>query len=430
MKNADDTGLLSEDEKNMKNIGSGKVNEGALLDTERICDSSIDGKEGFKMKHVGPTLNTGTSRVDDHTDVEANKDLGDELSRANLMENDITISSIILTDDSTKQVRSNTTEISSIPFFKKRTLQFIIYALGICISFIMSGIFSEKLLRGAFGKKSESFSFISVFVFIQNVVNFIYAEVLLRTILKSDKDQTNEKLYALASFSNCCSMYLANKSLIWINYPTQVLGKSAKPIPVMMFNVLIGKQRYSCKKYFFVTLVVMGVSIFVIMSKSASADLKMNLGWGEFCVLISLLLDGITGAAQERMRQDYKTKPGHFMSNLNKWSMLYVGICVLASQEITNCYDFVMRFPVTRYYLCAIAICSALGQTFIFLMVSHFGSLSCSLVTTTRKFFTILGSIIIFRHSMEPLQWLGTFLVFLGLLLDSYYSNKEQNSKT
>lgn len=46
--------------------------------------------------------------------------------------------------------------------------------------------------------------------------------------------------------------------------------------------------------------------------------------------------------------------------------------------------------------------------------VVSFGPLTCSIVTTTRKFFTILGSVILFGNVITSLQWVGTVLVFLG----------------
>lgn len=46
--------------------------------------------------------------------------------------------------------------------------------------------------------------------------------------------------------------------------------------------------------------------------------------------------------------------------------------------------------------------------------VVSFGPLTCSIVTTTRKFFTILGSVLLFGNVMMSLQWVGTVLVFLG----------------
>ena len=68
-------------------------------------------------------------------------------------------------------------------------------------------------------------------------------------------------------------------------------------------------------------------------------------------------------------------------------------------------------------------------QMFIFLTVANFGPLPCSIITTTRKFFTVLFSVIFFGNALSDRQWLGTGLVFVGLALDSFYGKKSQKTK-
>lgn len=58
---------------------------------------------------------------------------------------------------------------------------------------------------------------------------------------------------------------------------------------------------------------------------------------------------------------------------------------------------------------------------FIFLTVAEFGPLPCSIITTTRKFFTVLGSVLLFGNALTSRQWSGTAMVFIGLTLDSIY---------
>lgn len=62
-----------------------------------------------------------------------------------------------------------------------------------------------------------------------------------------------------------------------------------------------------------------------------------------------------------------------------------------------------------------------LFQNFIFMTVANFGPLTCSIITTTRKFFTILGSVLLFGNSLIARQWFGVICVFAGLTLDSIY---------
>jgi UDP-galactose transporter B1 len=52
---------------------------------------------------------------------------------------------------------------------------------------------------------------------------------------------------------------------------------------------------------------------------------------------------------------------------------------------------------------------------FIFLAMDGFGSLTLVTITTTRKFFTVLGSIIIYKHSVSAGQIVGMVMVFGGL---------------
>jgi len=58
---------------------------------------------------------------------------------------------------------------------------------------------------------------------------------------------------------------------------------------------------------------------------------------------------------------------------------------------------------------------SAVGQCIILYAIKAFNSLAVTTITTTRKFFTILASVLIYGHSLAPLQWTGVALVFAGL---------------
>ena len=116
-----------------------------------------------------------------------------------------------------------------------------------------------------------------------------------------------------------------------------------------------------------------------------------SLGIGETLLLLSLTLDGVTGAIQDRMRAESSTKPYPMMLKMNLWSIAVLGAAVLLTGELFEFVAFVSRHPDIIKHLASFSLTSALGQNFIFMTISHFGPLVCSLVTTTRKFFTILG---------------------------------------
>lgn len=133
----------------------------------------------------------------------------------------------------------------------------------------------------------------------------------------------------------------------------------------------------------------------------------------------------LPGAVQERMKSESQTKSGHMMVSMNKWSSIFLGIAILITGEVFEFMTFLNNHPAIIYQILIFCLLSALGQFFIFLTVTEYGPLPCSIVTTTRKFFTVLGSIMFFGNVMTSRQWVATLIVFTGLFLDSFYSSKE-----
>jgi UDP-galactose transporter B1 len=115
------------------------------------------------------------------------------------------------------------------------------------------------------------------------------------------------------------------------------------------------------------------------------------------------------------------------MLAVNTWSSGFMTIAVLLSREFFYFTEFALRFPKVIVQLLAFGFMSSMGQLFIFYLISNFGSLSNSIVTTSRKFFTVLLSLFIFGNSLAQNQWLGTILVFSGLFADIFYGKKDRD---
>ncbi|KAM8844392.1 solute carrier family 35 member B1 isoform 2-T2 [Spinachia spinachia] len=239
-------------------------------------------------------------------------------------------------------------------------VRFTVCFLGVFVCYFYYGILQETITRGDYGQgdQKEKFRFARTLVFIQCIVSAVFAKILIIFFEGSKPDQTKSWLYGLCSLSYLGAMVSSNSALQYINYPTQ---------------------------------------------------------------LVSLTLDGLTGVAQDHMRARFQTSANHMMLNINLWSTLVLGLAVLSTGEIWEFLSFTERHPSIIYNIVLFGLTSALGQTFIFMTVVYFGPLTCSIVTTTRKFFTILGSVILFGNVMSTMQWFGTILVFLGLGFDAKF---------
>ena len=308
------------------------------------------------------------------------------------------------------------------PAVMEKNTKFIVCAIGIFVCYFYYGVLQEKITRGSYGEdeNKEKFTCMLALVFFQCVVNYVFAKIVLATVMKQGEDNTRSLYYSSSALTYLLAMVCSNMALQWVNYPTQVVGKSGKPIPVMILGVLLGKKNYPLRKYVFVLMIVVGVAVFMYKD-GKSGEGSSVLGFGEFLLVLSLVMDGLTGAIQERMRSEYKTKSGHMMLSMNLWSTIYLGVAIIVTGEGLMFVNFVQRHPSLVWQLITFSLASALGQFFIFLTVSDFGPLPCSIITTTRKFFTVLGSVILFGNNLLYRQWFATLIVFTGLFLDSMY---------
>merc|ERR1712241_995980 len=125
------------------------------------------------------------------------------------------------------------------------------------------------------------------------------------------------------------------------------------------------------------------------------------------------------------MKREHQTKSGHMMTAMNMWSILMLGAALVATGEMFEFFHFVQKHPDILWQMSSLSVASALGQFFIFMCVSEFGPLPCSIITTTRKFFTVLASVIMFGNALLTHQWFGAVLVFAGIFLDGVYGKQK-----
>lgn len=110
--------------------------------------------------------------------------------------------------------------------------------------------------------------------------------------MKQGHDNTRSSYYAGSALTYLLAMVSSNMALQHVNYPTQVVGKSCKPIPVMILGVLLGRKQYPFTKYLFVLMIVIGVGIFIYKDNQSVKSSSSNalIGAGELLLVIILLL--------------------------------------------------------------------------------------------------------------------------------------------
>eukprot|EP01117_Protostelium_nocturnum_P009837 TRINITY_DN3507_c0_g1_i1.p1 TRINITY_DN3507_c0_g1~~TRINITY_DN3507_c0_g1_i1.p1 ORF type:complete len:331 (-),score=66.29 TRINITY_DN3507_c0_g1_i1:29-1021(-) len=318
--------------------------------------------------------------------------------------------------------------LKQIPKWNPRFVTFLVCCSGIYISYLLLSIVQENLTKARFGEKQELFDNTLYLLFWQCIVNTIAAGMAIR-YGGGPIDDTPFVKYFWISVSYISAMFTSNLAMQYVSFPMVTLAKSCKPIPVMVMSLLLVGRRQPLARVICVFMVTGGVALFSLSeSKQHKAD-KSNSLFGILLLAFSLAMDGLTGPLQETVIRDYSTSPKYMMYAINAWAVLLTGSCLVVSGKGVDGTLFCMRNPAVLFQIGLFSLCSAVGQIFIHYTIFEFGALICSIVATTRKFFTILLSILFFGNELASLQWFAVFTVFSGLGIDIYASATSKSTK-
>lgn len=134
---------------------------------------------------------------------------------------------------------------------------------------------------------------------------------------------------------------------------------------------------------------------------------------------------------QHNMTHTYKSQLSTYdiMANTNLFCWIFTFFYSFTTGQLNNFLIFAELHPAVWKDVAYLSILGICGQYFIFYTINHFGPLTLSIVTTTRKFFTVLASIIIFGHSVSFVQWISIALVFGGVGLEMWNKISEKREK-
>ncbi|CAD5231811.1 unnamed protein product [Bursaphelenchus xylophilus] len=296
---------------------------------------------------------------------------------------------------------------------------------GIVVFYSVFSYLQEKITKGQYGEEKKQFTYMQSLVLVQCLLNCLVAYVNKSRIRNVDTVPLH--MYTVSSISYSLAMLFSNLALEYINYPTQVLGKSCKPIPILIAGVLFAHKSYHWRKYLYIVMIVCGMAIFLYKEKPGSHTKGFTFGQGEGFLVLSLCMDGITGAVQDRIRHYYHTEKWNMMFYMNLISSFILGSGALVTGEFVDFVSFVQTYPDVLVLMTAFAICGALGQCCIFHTVTEYGPLTCSIVTNLRKLFTVVASIIIFKHPYTTKDAIGAGIVFLALFFDAWDSKRQHH---
>lgn len=130
-----------------------------------------------------------------------------------------------------------------------------------------------------------------------------------------------------------------------------------------------------------------------------------------------------------------KTNPWDIMLGMNLWGTIYNAVIMFVAPLLFSNWPYANGFEAVRFCqenpevawdILLFCLCGAVGQNFIFLTISRFGSLTNTTITTTRKFMSIVISSVISGNPLSLKQWGSVVMVFSGLSLQIFLKWKRK----
>ncbi|WVZ09703.1 hypothetical protein V8G54_014233 [Vigna mungo] len=282
----------------------------------------------------------------------------------------------------------------------RRILLLAFCVAGIWSAYIYQGVLQENVSTKRFGPNGERFEHLAFLNLAQSVI-----------WSSGNSGGAPWWSYWSAGITNTIGPAMGIEALKYISYPAQVLAKSSKMIPVMLMGTLVYGIRYSLPEYICTFLVAGGVSTFALLKTSSKTISKLAhpnapLGYG-LCFL-NLAFDGFTNATQDSIKGRYpKTSAWGIMLGMNLWGTIYNLIYMFGWPHASGfeAVRFCKQYPEAAWDIFLYCCCGAVGQNFIFLTISRFGSLANTTITTTRKFVSIVISSVLSGNPLSTKQW-------------------------
>jgi adenosine 3'-phospho 5'-phosphosulfate transporter B3 len=234
--------------------------------------------------------------------------------------------------------------------------------------------------------------------------------------------------YAQIAFYTVATMGLSNASLGYLNYPTQVIFKCCKLIPVLIGGILIQGKRYTLLDAAAAALMSLGLIWFSLADSQVSPNFDPR---GYVMISLALVADAIIGNVQEKAMKMHGASNSEVVLYSYSLGSLYIFVGVVFTGEFFEAFKFFLENPLKTYgYTLIFGVLGYIGVNVVLTLVRTTGALVAVTVTTMRKAVTIIFSFILFSKPFTVnYVWAG-LLVLFALYLNVYSKNRDRfNSK-
>lgn len=297
--------------------------------------------------------------------------------------------------------------------------QFLFCSVFVFICYLAYGYFLELI----FSKPEvKSVSLYITLVQFLITMSLSFGESLIRNPIKRKVPITTYMLLAALTLG---TMSFSNLALSYLNYPTQLIFKSCKLIPVMIGSIIILGKRYGFLDYVAAIIMCIGLTMFTLADSSTSPNFDFI---GVIVICLALLCDAIIGNVQEKAMRQHQASNNEVVFYSYAIASVYLIVITLVSNILIEGFVYCSSEDAVKMYsnIFLLSLSGYMGLQAVLTLVRICGATVAVTVTTFRKVLSIIISFLLFsKPFVFQYVWSG-MLVILAIYLN-HYSKKHPN---
>mmetsp|Transcript_49559 Transcript_49559/g.119265 ORF Transcript_49559/g.119265 Transcript_49559/m.119265 type:complete len:347 (-) Transcript_49559:23-1063(-) len=301
------------------------------------------------------------------------------------------------------------------------------YGCGVVGMLLLYGLWQERIM--AYPYDGEYFAGSTVLVLYNRLFGVAFALVMSYAMSEEMTCAAPIWKYVFISVTAVAASICQYEALKYISFTVQMLGKSCKMVPVMLWGIFISGKQYVMIDWITSVIVTVAVAEFLLTGQITADNSHGTSAYGLLMIVAFVALDGFTSTFQEKLFKDHKTSKYNQMLYVNTFSGIVSFITLAATGKIGVAFGFCgehPRFIADAFFLSASAVG---GQWFIYSQVKEFGALVFAATMNLRQVISILVSYATYHHPISGLQIIGLVLVFMGLFYKSYSGLAAEKAK-
>ena len=316
--------------------------------------------------------------------------------------------------------------------WSQTALSLLFCATGLLVTYLTWGLLQERIMAyeyGVGGAPGERFKNSQFLVFMNRILA-LCAGITVLLCQRHPKHTAPLYKYSFSSFSNIMSSWCQYEALKFVSFPTQVMAKASKIIPVMLMGKLVSKKQYESYEYMTALMISAGLSMFLLTSRDAVRDKGTVTTFSGVIILLGYLaFDAFTPNWQGELFKRYQMSSIQMMVGVNLFSVIFTSTTLIEQGGYTESLAFMLRHPLFMMHVAVLSVCSAFGQLFIFHTISQFGPVTFTIIMTTRQGLAILLSCMVYAHPITMIGGLGVLLVFAAIFIRIYVNQQQRKAK-